>query len=130
MNFLKQFFYGRNGFDLLNKIIIFVGALFLFCSSAFDMAPLAFGFLASLIFCMYRAMSTDLKARQTENRAALKWVNSIAVFFRLHARVFKERKTHKYMRCKKCGTLLRVPKGKGKISIKCSKCGESFIRKV
>ena len=27
-----------------------------------------------------------------------------------------------------CRTLLRVPKGKGKIKIVCRKCGNSFIR--
>ena len=31
-------------------------------------------------------------------------------------------------RCPGCGTLLRVPKGKGKIKIVCRKCGNSFIK--
>jgi len=32
-------------------------------------------------------------------------------------------KDHKYFTCKACGTICRVPVGKGKIIITCPKCG-------
>ncbi|WP_262360849.1 hypothetical protein [Gorillibacterium timonense] len=40
-----------------------------------------------------------------------------------------ERKTHRYYRCPSCNQTLRVPKGKGKLSITCSRCQTSFVRK-
>ncbi len=50
------------------------------------------------------------------------------------ARIKKERKEskklYKYYKCPKCKTELRVPKGKGKIKIKCPKCQEQFIKRT
>lgn len=37
---------------------------------------------------------------------------------------------HKYFRCPNCGQMLRVPKGKGKISISCRNCGTTFQKKT
>ena len=42
---------------------------------------------------------------------------------------FKQRKDYHYYRCPKCGQQLRVPRGRGKISITCPKCGNQFIKK-
>ncbi len=39
-------------------------------------------------------------------------------------------KDHKYFFCPKCGQSVRVPKGAGKIRVKCPKCGEKFERKA
>ena len=42
---------------------------------------------------------------------------------------FKQRKDYHYYRCPQCGQQLRVPRGRGKISITCPKCGHQFIKK-
>lgn len=34
---------------------------------------------------------------------------------------------HRLMICDKCGTKMRVPTGKGKIKVTCSKCGNKFV---
>jgi len=36
---------------------------------------------------------------------------------------------HKYYHCPQCSKMLRVPKGKGKIEIRCT-CGRTFVRKT
>jgi len=36
---------------------------------------------------------------------------------------------HRYFDCPKCRQMVRVPRGKGKISITCPKCREKFVRK-
>ena len=50
-------------------------------------------------------------------------------FIRIQSRRFKERKTHDYYRCNKCGTYNRIPKGHGKILITCPKCSNQFERR-
>ena len=37
---------------------------------------------------------------------------------------------HRYFRCPDCRQTVRVPRGKGKISIRCPKCGRQFIEKT
>ena len=43
---------------------------------------------------------------------------------------WSQRRDYKFFRCPSCRTLLRVPKGKGKIKVVCRKCGNSFIKKT
>ena len=42
---------------------------------------------------------------------------------------FALRKTYRYFSCPHCRQQVRVPKGRGKISITCPKCGTQFIKK-
>jgi transcription elongation factor Elf1 len=37
-------------------------------------------------------------------------------------------KEHRYFKCPGCGQRLRVPRGKGRISINCRSCGAAFER--
>ena len=39
-------------------------------------------------------------------------------------------KIYAYYNCPKCRAELRVPRGKGKIKIRCPKCGEEFIKRT
>ena len=37
---------------------------------------------------------------------------------------------HRYFDCPKCHQMVRVPRGKGKISITCPRCREKFVKKT
>ena len=51
------------------------------------------------------------------------WVSPVLYWLGLAAIVYS------YFRCPQCGQQLRVPRGRGKISITCPKCGHQFIKK-
>ena len=58
-----------------------------------------------------------LGCRALENRRYLIWKSRITDG------------KNRYYRCPNCKQTVRVPRGRGKICIKCPKCGEKFIRK-
>ena len=66
--------------------------------------------------------------RAAENSADLKRTASLRGWFRAQGERWRQRRDYKFFRCPQCRTLLRVPRGKGKIRIVCRKCGNSFIR--
>ena len=45
-------------------------------------------------------------------------------------RTIRRDKEHRYFKCPNCGQQLRVPRGKGKITVTCRGCGASFQEKA
>lgn len=124
---LRSFFYGRNGMDSLSSTLSW-GSIILMLVSGFIRitllrSTLYYLSLMGLIYAYYRVFSRNLSKRQAENYACLSWKNQCK-------QRWQQRKTHRFYRCPKCKTVLRVPKGKGKISITCRSCGEKFIKKT
>lgn len=119
---LRNFMAGRYGTDRLNMVILCTG---LFCSllSVWVKAmPLNLIFWALsyglMIWAIFRTLSRNTYKRYQENRK----------FLQLLTRV-KDRR-NRYFDCPKCRQVVRVPRGKGKISITCPRCKEKFIRKT
>ena len=71
-----------------------------------------------MILSLFRCFSRNTYKRYNENRKFLLMIDRI-----------KDR-DHRYYTCPKCRQTVRVPKGKGKISITCPKCREKFIKKT
>ena len=67
--------------------------------------------------------------RYSENLKYLSYQNRVTTWFGKQQVRFKQRKDYHYYRCPQCGQQLRVPRGRGKISITCPKCGHQFIKK-
>lgn len=124
---LKAFFSGRNGFDALSLTVLWASVILLIGSSFISIPwlyyVLYFIALAGFIYAYFRAMSRNLEKSQAENARLVNSVNLVK-------QRWKQRKTHKFYKCPKCRTVLRVPKGKGKIHITCRCCGERFIKKT
>lgn len=127
----RRFMYGRYGSDELNigllvtavivSLLHSILTLFLGSSRIFAtiVSPLLYLLVLALLgFDLLRTFSRNIYARQKENR----W------FRQLWTRI-KDRK-NRYFRCPKCKQMVRVPRKKGKINIRCPKCGEKFIRKT
>ena len=119
---LRQFMVGRYGIDKLNMVILTAGVV-ISIVSIFMPLPLTKLLLTTLSYVLmfwaiFRCFSRNTYKRYQENRKYLMWLDKI-----------KDRQ-HKYFSCPRCRQPVRVPRGKGKIAIKCPKCGEKFIKKT
>lgn len=125
---MQVWMYGRYGQDEFSMCLAWVSFIFLLLSMAVPvMYPLAF---VPLIWSVFRCFSKNTYKRQQERYAYLHFTNKIKSAFRRRKRMWKERKTHRYYKCPCCKTYLRVPKGRGKIKITCSKCKTEIIKKT
>ena len=122
--------YGRYGNDLLNLVLIICGMLLLCIGQFFWIYLFMAVSYVFYGFALFRMMSRNIQARQRELYAFMKLWNPIASFFRMRRTIWKQRKTHRYFRCPKCKQWLRAPRGRGKIQVRCQKCGNEFIKKV
>jgi len=113
---------GRYGTDKLNMLLLWVGVAACIVSIFLPFPVLRLTLTAVsyilMFVAIFRAMSRNTYKRYQENRRYLAFLQKM-----------KDRK-HKYFRCPRCRQSVRVPRGKGKISISCPKCKERFIRKT
>lgn len=84
---------------------------------------------AVLVVCYLRIFSRNIYARQQENQKLLQFWWKLKNG-RANRPSREERKKYKVFICPTCKQKLRVPRGKGKISISCPKCGTNFIKKT
>ena len=138
MNRLRRFMYGRyGGSDGLNLFLIIASFAILIISTIFgaiaaipQAVPIVLRIISAIliVLAILRMLSKNINARRNEAYAFSKAARSVKSFFKKLFIPRPDRKTHKYYRCPVCSQQVRVPKGKGKIAIKCPKCGNKFIR--
>jgi len=129
---IAQFMYGRRGTDEFARFLLVVTLVFIVLSWFFQGAVQSlFSLLtiASLVYCYFRILSKDIYKRQKENTWYLQKKSAVLKWFRSVKDRWTQRKDYKFFRCPSCHSLLRVPKGKGKILLTCRKCGNRFERK-
>lgn len=124
---------GRNGADQFSRfLIIVVLILMVLYILVRGIVGTVFWVLAvvGLIYSYFRMFSRNIYKRQKENQFYLRQKNKITAVFRGRRERFRQRKEYKFYRCPNCKTLLRVPRGKGRIRVSCKKCGQAFEKKT
>lgn len=119
---MQHFMVGRYGVDRLNIAILAVGLaaslISGFCrDSVAGLVLWALSYIL-MIWAIFRLLSRNTYKRYQENRK----------FLTLRDRI-RDRQ-NRYFDCPKCRQTVRIPRGKGKVSITCPRCREKFIRKT
>ncbi len=124
---IQRFMLGRYGVDQLNIFLLIVSVALCVLGlilSRFGVVWCAMvGMLLNVVsygllfWYGFRAFSRNIEARAKENRRYLTF----------KARITDRR--NRYYRCPNCRQTVRVPRGRGKICIRCPKCSEKFVRK-
>ncbi len=128
-----NFMYGRYGVDQLSRFTILI--IFILCvlSMFIRTQILSILILALIVFTYYRMFSKNIYKRAAENE---KYLQFISRFKRKNGNTTynntqntEQKRYYKYFKCPGCSQKIRIPRGHGKIEIKCPKCNTKFIRK-
>ena len=123
-----RFMYGRYGNDQFNKFLMMLSLIFLFFS--FFGADIFYLFaIMLLIYSYFRMFSKNMSKRRQENSVYLQYHYKIKHFWNMQKKDLHQRKTHHIYKCPSCHQKIRIPRGKGKIEIRCPKCNNTFIKR-
>ena len=134
---LSSIMIGRYGGDAFGRFISICACISIVVSVAFKVAGattvgaiFSWIALALIVWCYIRIFSRNTYRRSEENRKYLSCRNRVAGALRLSRNRFRQRKEYVFFRCPGCREIMRVPRGKGKIRITCSRCGYRFEKKT
>jgi len=130
MNQLRKFMYGRYGFDQLSRALAFAGLAIALVAAVTKSSLLLWLAYVPIIYSVFRSLSRNTGQRAKENYIYCEAVKKVKVNLRNVKLLMIGTKTHKYFRCKNCRQIIRIPRGKGKVSISCPKCRKEFISRT
>lgn len=84
---------------------------------------------ALLVYAYFRLFSRNHAARYAENQRYLNATAKLRYWFEQQKRLKEERKYHHIYVCPKCRQKIRIPKGKGKVMVRCPKCRHEFQKR-
>lgn len=132
-NKFTNFMYGRYGVDQFSRFIILIVFILCVLSMFIRTRILSLLILVLIVFTYYRMFSKNIYKRAAENE---KYLQFISRFKRKNGSTTynntqnaEQKKYYKYFKCPGCSQKIRIPRGHGKIEIKCPKCNTKFIRK-
>ena len=126
---MQRFMAGRYGNDQLNQFIFIVAIISMVLEIITRQSLFYTLTLVLLILAYVRVFSRNINKRYEENMKFLQKKDAILNKFRKQKYYAAQRRNFHIYTCPQCKQKIRIPKGKGKISIICPKCRTSFIKK-
>lgn len=143
---LNQFMVGRYGMDAYSRFISGVAMSFIIFSLVMSLfrarvASTVFSYMgvALVVYAYFRIFSRNFNRRYMENQKFLMYsAKAIPVItkysFKLRNTIGKtkydlqQRRIYHIYKCPTCSQKIRIPRGKGRIQVKCPKCYTEFIK--
>ena len=127
-NAIQRFMYGRYGNDQFGFFLLGLSVVLSLLASLFDLGLLNLLAEVAIFYALFRMLSRNTYKRREENAKFMRRFNPFLKWFRLQQTMRKD-KAHRYFKCPNCSQYLRVPRGKGKITVTCRSCKASFQEK-
>lgn len=120
---MAQWMMGRYGIDQLTQALMIAGCAVVLVNFFAHSGVLSTIALLLMGWSLFRCYSRNIAARAKELAKYQELMVKPKVWWRLTNKKWVNRKTTLYFKCKGCGSVLNVPKGKGKLRVTCPKCG-------
>lgn len=129
-----RFMHDRYGTDHLSNFLILVYIVLMIIGlvipSGYVSLVLYIIAVLILVFSFYRIFSRNYSRRYSENEKYLRLKDRVVRKIFSEKGLLKMDREYKYYKCPGCGCRIRVPRGKGRIEIRCPKCHSKFIKKT
>ena len=126
---IQRFMIGRYGADELAKAQSIAALVLLFLSMFSRLGIFYWLAIALMIYSTWRMFSKNISARYAENQKYLTMTAGIRRKLASWKSQLAQRKIYHIYRCPGCKQKIRVPRGRGKIEIRCPKCNTRFVKK-
>lgn len=137
-DWFSNFMSGRYGMDDLNRFLLILFWIFFVLEVILSgIAGVIFNWLTliDLVLLYFRMLSRNHYARSEENEKYLSIKERITGGRGGSGRSSSQGRTqqdadHKIFKCPECGQKVRVPRGRGRVQIRCPKCGRQFVKRT
>lgn len=135
---MKDVMSRRCGLDELNNFIMLLGFVFVVTAMFVHKWKWVYILIATalIVLCYIRVFSKQLDKRRRENDfymrymgSVVRYVNYLMMCIKMKIRTMQDEQ-NAYFVCKTCGQILRVPKGKYRVSVRCPKCNATFVKRT
>ena len=133
---MKDIMSRRCGLDELNNFLMLLGFIWVLVALIFHKWIFTLIGAVFIVVCYIRVFSKELEKRKKENDFYMKYMGTIVKkceYCKLCIKMMiksKKDSEYVYFVCNQCGQVIRVPKGKNKVSIRCPKCDQNFIKRT
>lgn len=125
----RRFMIGRYGTDQFSQFLVFAALLCIVLSFFFRSSLWRLLILVLIIFSYYRIFSKNHQKRYEENQRFLQAKGRFMSWFDKEKYLLGQKKDFRIYTCPGCRQKIRIPKGKGKIMVRCPKCRTEFAKR-
>lgn len=126
---MMQFMQGRYGADQMGQMLSAVSMVFLILSMFSRNQGWFLLAVIGIVYNYFRMFSKNISKRYAENQKYLTMTAGIRRKIASWKSQLAQRKIYHIYRCPGCKQKIRVPRGRGKIEIRCPKCNTRFVKK-
>ena len=128
-NKMMQFMQGRYGADQMGQMLSAVSMVFLIISLFSRNQAWFLLAVIGIVYNYFRMFSKNISKRYAENQKYLTMTAGLRRKIASWKSQLAQRKIYHIYRCPGCKQKIRVPRGHGKIEIRCPKCNTRFVKK-
>ena len=129
-NALQRLMYGRHGADEMSLAVMIVGLTASIIGSFTRLGVLSLVSLACFAYAIFRMFSKNHNKRYEENQKYLAFWNKSTGSVKQFVNRMKNIRKYRYFKCPECGSLLRLPRKVGTVTVTCGKCKHAFKQKA